>query len=733
MKLFIVYLFATYLAGLTLAVYNSNYMILALVTVILALICFKKYKNIILTILILLTSVFGYMYYKTEYNSKGSIDEYLDEEIILEGNLLENRGKHYLYADKLINDNEVYKIKEKILIKDVDTSNKRVVIKGYLVLPFERRNVNQFDYRKYLKSKDIYYIIYSPEVIDSSDELPFFKELRANVQEFVEKRISSSLPKKSSEIALGILYGNKEDMHETTLENYTTTGVAHIFAISGLHFGIFYLSLSTIFYKLPKRQKLLLTLLCLWCLAFLTGMSVSSVRACTLISMIIFASYVKRQYNFLIAISFAGLIILLISPLEITNVGFQLSFVATTSIVLFYPMLYRFFNKKDKNNKVLRLICVTLSAQIGIGIIMIYHFNTFSIWSFLINVPIVFLVGYLLPLLLLLIFFYKVKLVAISINVIVSAMNSVAEISSKLPLSSVPLPTPKITYVIAYYLAVIIIAFRKAFSKKVIKILIVVCIIILISNPVYSFFYSETSVTFIDIGQGKAILISNIYGANVLIDTGVNTRNDYLIDYLLKLGIKDIDTLIITHPHSDHDGETIDLINNFKVKTLVKSTYNEKYEDLNTNLSIVKGGDIIKVGNLKFEVLMPIKDDYKEENNNSITLLTEINGKKLLFTGDIEHEIEEEIIKNYTKQDIYLLDSPHHGSKTSSSEEFLDYFTPDIAVIQCGVDNFYNHPHNEVIERYKDNNIKVYRTDNDGAISIHFGKFNTKIETILEN
>lgn len=240
----------------------------------------------------------------------------------------------------------------------------------------------------------------------------------------------------------------------------------------------------------------------------------------------------------------------------------------------------------------------------------------------------------------------------------------------------------------------------------------------------------DLTVHFIDIGQGDAILIRQ-GTQSMLIDTGDtdSSNRKKLLAYIENLGITTIDWLILTHPDADHIGGAADVINKFSVMRCImpdaeKSTATftrlmdalEKSSD--TEVIQAVSGYSFKLGTAECLLLAPISEKYSDTNNYSAVLRLTYGAKRMIFSGDAERESEEEILKKYPASDLKcdLLKLGHHGSSTSSTDEYLDAISPSYAVISCGVGNKYGHPHKETMTKLSKRGITVYRTDTMGTV-----------------
>lgn len=228
-------------------------------------------------------------------------------------------------------------------------------------------------------------------------------------------------------------------------------------------------------------------------------------------------------------------------------------------------------------------------------------------------------------------------------------------------------------------------------------------------------------------GQGDSILIEadNRY---MLIDAGERDKGTVVIDYLENIGVKKLDYVIATHPHSDHIGGLADVIKHFSIGKIImpNAVHTSKtYENLldiiaDKGLKITKAvvGNKYDLADASFTILAPSGSEYGSLNNYSVAIKLQNGNNSFVFTGDAEVQSENEMLKTGIDLDADVLKLGHHGSSTSNSDKFLDAVTPDMAVISVGEGNQYGHPDDEVLQAMKDRNIKLYRTDEQGTIII---------------
>ena len=238
----------------------------------------------------------------------------------------------------------------------------------------------------------------------------------------------------------------------------------------------------------------------------------------------------------------------------------------------------------------------------------------------------------------------------------------------------------------------------------------------------------EVQFHFIDVGQGDAALIRTSAG-DILIDAGTNASEEQLRAYLDRLGVKDIEYAVFTHPHEDHIGGADMVVNTYNVKRVIlpqKEHDSKTYERMLDAIEAKKCEVIaaapdktFQVGELTCTILAPIGTAYKELNNYSVVIRAEYGDTSVLFTGDAEIDSEDEMLEKYMltgKLDCDILKSGHHGSDTSSGQDFLKAVSPVYAVISVGEGNTYDHPKQEILARYEALKIQYFRTDKEGDI-----------------
>ncbi len=258
----------------------------------------------------------------------------------------------------------------------------------------------------------------------------------------------------------------------------------------------------------------------------------------------------------------------------------------------------------------------------------------------------------------------------------------------------------------------------------------------------------EVSFHVIDVGQGDAILIMGKDG-NMLIDSGdLSSESQAKLDSYLKAnGIKSFEYVVFTHTDADHIGSGDKIINNYDVKTVIMPDYQattkvferlvDAIEKNGVELILIgedkdcrQSGYTFKLGDVSHTVMAPTKD-FDDPNEMSVVIKSVYGETSILFTGDAEEKSEEAMLEKYRmgELDVDILKAGHHGSSTSTTQEFLDRTTPEAVLISCGEGNKYGHPHKETVARLEEADIDIYRTDIQGTIVVKTDGVTYKIET----
>ena len=683
------------------------------------------------------------LYLKNKY-----LEIYKDDKSIISATAVVIKGPsegeyNYKYTVKA----RTGKYKNKKFIVYINKKNKKLLeygdlieIKGEYSAPEVARNYKGFDYSQYLKTLNIYGTIKVEEskIINKNQLSPILITIN-NIKEKMIDNANRNMPKRTANLLLGILIGERDNIQEDIIESFRTANLSHILAVSGSHtsyiiLGITYLISKS---KTPKRIGYIITIINLLIFIIITGASYSVVRACIMAIVVIGAKICYRKENFFTSICISLIIILIQNPFAINDIGLKLSFMGTAGIVIFNKSITNFFIKLKIKQKIAEALSVTFSAQLMIMPITILNFNTISLTFFISNILASPLLGIIIIFGFISIFISSIlnpisKILFLILHIFLELLILVSKVTEKIPGSSILVKTPNILFAIVYYILILFFNYffvikqnpTRRFHKKIIKIITikniknafkviaVVFLIMLLLTRIVRIINPTLKIYFIDVGQGDSTLIVTPKNKKILIDGGEGKTN-VLFQYLLDRRINKIDYIIISHFDSDHCNGLIEIIEKMRVENIVMSKQSKESEEYKKTLEIIKQKNI-KVSSVKAEdkiiieknlytkILNPAeKFEFQDLNNNAIVAKLVYKNFSMLFTGDIE-KAEENLAKKYKNElKSTILKVAHHGSKTSTSEEFLKYVEPQIALIGVGENNKFGHPNQITIEKLK--------------------------------
>lgn len=665
----------------------------------------SRYIFKILTILILIITIIYTKYYpfKSVFNTN-------DTEFI------------GIVEDYIIKDNQIkisLKSKERIIVTYKYTGKvfnnlsygDKIKVTGVLKEPSTNNIFNNFNYKKYLYNKKIYYIIEASKI----DKIQNNNNHIYTIKNLLYTRINSL---KSSNYIKALLFGdNKLDKEIKT--SYQINGISHLFSVSGFHINFI---TSIIYFYLDRvtyNKKIKYITVDIFLVLYLLLCNTTSLLRCTVMNILLSINHLLKLDIKKIDIVLLTLILcIIINPFIIYDIGFIYSYT-----ISFFLILYK--NKYKTNNKLLKIIYISLISflvSLPINIYTSYEINFLNIILNIIIVPIVSLI--LLPLSLLTLIFPILDNI---LYLITSILEKISLYTSNINIFKQVLSKPSIILIIIYYLVIILIL-----SKNKHYYLILILLIFHKTIPLYN---SNLEVVMFDVGEADSMLISTpSKKVNILIDTGRGIDINNIIIYLKSIGISKLNYLIITHGDEDHIGGALYLIDNFKVDNVIlnKGDYTELEVELIIHLknkNIKYTNNINKIPLLGSYMYLLNTKKFSNENDNSIVTYFEYQKYKFLFMGDSSSKTEEYLINNYNLTNISFLKVGHHGSNTSSSPLFINKITPKVSLISVGRNNFYHHPNKEVLTNLS--NSVIYRTDINKSIKI---KINNKVKiTKLNN
>ena len=676
------------------------------------------------------------------------------------------------------------RFREPILLRYGD----RIEVEGVLRQPNGQRNPGGFDYRFYLVRRGGFGILYPQrdQAVIPTDSSGF-PPLRwtEKLQRRVEAVIDAAYRENQihAQVLKGMLLGLRSELSPDILDAFRTSGSIHILAVSGLHVGL----IATVCFfgfsllRLPRKATGLLTIAAVILYACLVGFRPSVFRASLMAVIYLISRIIERDRDLFNLLAFAALVLLLINPAQLWDIGFQLSFAAVSSIVYLAPKWERFIarvvgvGRTDSAIDPDRVVRprsvwgraawwltmgfgVTLSAQAGTTLIGAWHFHRFY--------PIGLLAG-----------LFTVGLAALLVNItLVSVLLGLIWLPLAIPFAYanhsilsiflglieffgqswtvLKTPTPSFGFIVIYIagcFAVVHWVWVWMHRKKALVIGLTV-LSIWIWDSAWRDGGKLLEVTFLDVGQGDAAFVRFPDGRTTLVDGGANSsrievtetgivrRVGYdhgertLDPFLCHEGIFRIDLLVLSHPDNDHGGGFAHILQEFGVRRvlgvphqdLLKSTHRILHEIVHAKdipHELGYAGTVDLTSTARLELLHPFdaaSTDLhdRDVNNDSLVLKLTYGDVRILFTGDIGRKIELMLVESGKGLRAEIVKVPHHGSKTSSSAEFLDAVRPQYAIFSLGQRNRYRFPSEMVVERYRERGCRILRTDRLGAIRL---------------
>ena len=617
-----------------------------------------------------------------------------------------------------------------------------VVLNGIFQNVRSFKNPGGFNYAKSLKKKNIYGTIKLNKHIKIGKKNTWYG-IFARINNIFKRKINDNFDdSKTSGILIALLLGDKSNVEDKIRESINENGLAHILAISGMHIGcinIIFQYLLNVFLK-DKRKKKIIIIIILIVFGLIIGFMPSAERAIIMAVLVIGAKLVNRKSNDIVSINLASLIILVYNPYYLFDSGFLLSFGATIGIVCLFPRINKFKFKNSFVKYLVESFLLSISINILIFPIMIYFFKKISI-SFIFTGLILSPLVLVIEIFGVLILFSPKALISVYGTFVKFLINIFIKIS-EINIAKFFLKVPSLLEIILYYLLFLLIMSCR--SRKILKDFIKMLIIVVIASIILQLgiesLKTEMYIYFVDIGQGDCTLVVTPGKHTVLIDGGGDENYDIgrnvLVPYLLFKKIDKIDYIIVSHFDTDHVGGLLTVMEELKVENVVISRQGEDSENYRKfreivekkkiKVQIVEQGDRLKIENDAYlDILWPNNENLISDNalnNNSIVCKLSYKDFSMLFTGDIEEKAEKQILNEY-KNNLEILKSTiikvaHHGSKTSSTKEFIEAVKPEIALIGVGENNTFGHPDINVLERLTKCGAKIYRTDKMGEITI---------------
>lgn len=733
----------TQLALLTIILYytikSCSYLTVCLLFCLLIFL-FKNYGRLVFVKVSLFLSVFACYFLiniyfaDNQFNHQPSVIKHvrlIPDSIKINGDLLafegEEKGNRYQIFYQMKRREEFLFFRNCSDFLDINAEVKLEIADG-------QRNFNGFDYKKNLQKQGISRIG-RIKVINkmSSSNLRNPFEYLAKWRRKAILTCQQSYPDPMAHYMTGLLFGYLDKSFGQMTDIYSQLGIIHLFALSGMHVSFFLNLFRKLLIKLAIPQEYFPAIEFFFSIfyAAMTGYSISVLRSLTQRNLS--NIQVRKEDN----ISFTVFFLFLITPNYLLTVGGVLS--------LSYSFIIYIISSRFHQNPYQLIIYPILIACSGLPF-LIYFFAVYHPISMILTALFSLLFEFIVLPLLTTLFFLTPILPLRALNGLFESMEAVLSWSSEQFGQAWIIGKPNLFQLFLLLFSLVLL--NEFWNKKTVRFQLFGLLGLLWISIAQPF---TNEITIVDVGQGDSILIRDVFNKTILIDVGglqkqqaklewqrrhsLSNAEKTLIPYLKSQGIRKIDQLLLTHTDTDHVGDMEDVVKSINVKEILVSSgsltnhhFVDRLNNMKRKVRVIKKGDVLPIMGSQLKVLYPFKKG-DGKNNDSIVLYGRLLNKRFLFTGDLEADGEEQILRHYPNLKVDILKVGHHGSKGSSTKEFIDHVRPRLALFSAGRNNIYKHPHQETLGRFHQRKIKTLRTDQNGAIRFT-GLFSWNVECV---
>lgn len=590
----------------------------------------------------------------------------------------------------------------------------------------DKMNPSDVDYKIYQRAKNNIGTLKAEELTVTAGKLP----VKEKVKQRIEQQINKLFDGQDDGIVKALILGDDDALKNETYDLYTATGIGHVLALSGFHISLVLklILLGGMILGLSYVPVRLLTIGLLWVYVYFTGAALSTVRAGIMASLMLGARCLWEEEDVLSSLSLAAMLILWHTPYALFTAGFQLSFGAIIGIT--GAMTYKAYREeqgKETVNIIFKYLCPFLGVQLVLWPIMAYHFYVVPVVGSIINLVVMPLFSLIMILSLsgLLISFVCFEiglLIAKSILVLLWVVQYLCKWALHLPLSIAYIGRPSLIAIGLYgcLVAAVIYMLLKETERKYFLHLAAGLSTYVLAGMVMP---QHLKIDMLYVGQGDSTIVQLPKGQILLVDGGPEGQGSVIQNYLYYKGEHVIDWAFLSHSDSDHLSGLKELVEmDFPIKHVVISQA-DKTEEVKAFIKICEAkqipvyemgeGENLTWSEVSLQALYPGNDSAENNNNNSLVFKLKYKDFDMLFTGDVEKEY-----LPLTDEPLSVLKISHHGSRTGTSQEMLLKLRPQYAMMSCGIDNRYGHPHEEVISLLENQKIDYGRTDLEGALFI---------------
>ena len=570
------------------------------------------------------------------------------------------------------------------------------------------------------------------------------------------------MPVNDAAILTAVLFGGYQGINKDVISDFAATGLIHILSVSGAHIALVVGLITWLGKRLRWGSLFTITIAAVVVILYagMSGLTPPVIRSALMGLISLLAVVLGRDTYAPAALAITALAMLVYQPLLVFDISFQLSFGATAGLVFLYQQTLAYLSRFP--SWLAGPLAVTLSAQLGVLPVIAWYFNTFSLISFVANIIVLPVIELVILLGLTGVIVYTVvplvgKVIFVSGSLLLGLVMLLTELLAAVPYSSVYLPAVGIPGSALYYLVLAWVYGWRPFGMPGPKQLVAkwphhcvfISVLLIISAVLYAWYPKPLAVHFIDVGQGDATLIITPHGRSILVDTG-GTLGESSFDigervvapYLKHYGVRTIDYLILTHGHQDHAGGAAGVASAIKIANVLlpqeqpsqavaallrsrPAAFIPTYTGQSFTLDKVSVSIEQAVGEAE--------SSRRIAGGNEVSSVVRVSygTHSFLITGDLEAQGEAALLTK-SLAPCTVLKVGHHGSRTSTTEPFLQAAAPRFAVITAGYGNRFGHPHPETLQRLSEKKTIVYRTDLQGAIVFTSDGNNIQVDTYVK-
>lgn len=621
-------------------------------------------------------------------------------------------------------------------------------------------NPGEFDRKRYYDTMKISFRMEDAHVIATGGEAWRVRERLYKLRRYFAGVLEDIFPPKEASIMKAMLLGEKNGLDEETKDLYQQSSIIHILSISGLHISMIGMGLYRCLRRIgtPQKGAALISSAVIFAYGWMTGMSMSSVRAIIMFLLHLLANAAGRTYDMVTALALAAALLLAEQPGYASHSGFLFSFGAVASLGLFPAVLqeekYPSEECEGMRKRIVQRIrqAFVSSAAVTLGTLPVHFwfYYQFPVCSILLNLAVIplmtmvmgsglfcMLAGGFWP--------GAARGAAWIDRAVLWIYEQGCRLEARIPGGMYVRGRPEGWQTAVYLLLLILLAvytYRRPrilpFFWKCQWIMAALCILLMRTGGSFQ-------ITMLDVGQGDCIHIRNGTGKDYLIDGGSSTKKEVMeyqmLPYLKFMGVRHIQAVFVTHADKDHCSGIIELLEEYPIRGLTidnlilpdigRESADEQYRKMETlagqkgiRVQYIGRGQRIKDGDMSLTCMHPYAGyETAERNEYSMVLLLAYKDFTGLFTGDLEGG-GEDMAWDYMKKmegidKLTLLKVAHHGSAYSTGREMLETLLPKLAFISCGVNNRYGHPHEELLERLREAGSRIYSTPECGAVTVY--------------